>query len=499
MQVLPLLLFLTITVFTFGCASTSHESVMADKTLIKQCKADRKEMLESDNADQTLDQRIADFQLAMEAILTNRQQVLSNMNALSAQAESKSKQPISATDQQSLNRGLARGLEYVHELESTVLLNGCWYSDAKKPLTQADYKGSLLSLAAGLALYDSYLTVVSVLYENDRVRRYLNYGDKGYGLEEEKLHSMADAVLSRANIASMKKLIQFYHQYQSNFSEADTSLQYLVLLIEQSPAYQLVKSGQHGDPEAYRDYIRQIQMQDQFLAANRTIVNGISRLFGNATGLFESRKGKLYANPDLLADVESLLQPGDILLEKTPFRLTDKLIPGYWGHAAIWIGGEQALKELGIWEHPVVTRYHKQIQTDHLVVEALRDGVEMNPLAHFLNVDDLGVIRQRNMSDSERSSVIIETLRQVGKEYDFNYDIETTDKIVCSQLVYIAYPQFNWPTEKILGRYTISPDNIALQVRAGSELLLVEFFHDGKRVESEANEKMQQLMLMEAP
>ena len=36
----------------------------------------------------------------------------------------------------------------------------------------------------------------------------------------------------------------------------------------------------------------------------------------------------------------TLNQAGDILLEKTPFRLTDKLIPGYWGHAAVWIGGE---------------------------------------------------------------------------------------------------------------------------------------------------------------
>jgi hypothetical protein len=35
------------------------------------------------------------------------------------------------------------------------------------------------------------------------------------------------------------------------------------------------------------------------------------------------------------------------------------------------------------------------------------------------------------------------------------------DKIVCSQLVYLSYEKIEWPTERVVGRYTISPDNIA--------------------------------------
>ena len=40
----------------------------------------------------------------------------------------------------------------------------------------------------------------------------------------------------------------------------------------------------------------------------------------------------------------------DLLLEKTPFRLTDKTIPGFWGHVGLWIGDQQDLEELGIVE-----------------------------------------------------------------------------------------------------------------------------------------------------
>ena len=49
------------------------------------------------------------------------------------------------------------------------------------------------------------------------------------------------------------------------------------------------------------------------------------------------------------------MQAGDILLEKTPFRLTDKMIPRYWGHATIWTG-------------------HYTISPDNIAVKALDEG-----------------------------------------------------------------------------------------------------------------------------
>src|SRR5512147_909432 len=126
---------------------------------------------------------------------------------------------------------------------------------------------------------------------------------------------------------------------------------------------------------------------DTLTGFERTGVNLFSMVFGNAVGLVETRKGKLYGRSEVLKELRGTLTAGDILLEKTPFRLTDKLIPGYWGHAAVWIGTEAELKGLGIWDNPVVARYHDEIRENRLVVEALRSGVEMNSLEHFLNID----------------------------------------------------------------------------------------------------------------
>jgi hypothetical protein len=47
----------------------------------------------------------------------------------------------------------------------------------------------------------------------------------------------------------------------------------------------------------------------------------------------------------------------------------------------------------------------------------------------------------------------------------------------------MSYLHINWPTEKTLGRYTISPDHMALKVQ-DKQLKVVHFYLDGKSVEN---------------
>jgi hypothetical protein len=217
-------------------------------------------------------------------------------------------------------------------------------------------------------------------------------------------------------------------------------------------------------------------------------------VFGNAVGLVETRKGKLYKNNEVLAVVSSSLKAGDILLEKTPFRLTDKLIPGYWGHAAVWIGTEAELKELGIWDNPLVVRHRDEIREGRLVVEALRSGVEMNTIQHFLNIDSFGILRRPDQSREVRANTVIQALRQVGKPYDFNFDVESKERVYCSKLVYLSFSGIDWPTKRALGRTTFTPDDVAVRAANNGPLQLVTFYHDGKRVSDAPNVRMAELM-----
>ena len=256
-------------------------------------------------------------------------------------------------------------------------------------------------------------------------------------------------------------------------------------LVEQSPAYSMVRQFRPiGYVSNLSDLFAKLSV-DTLNTVQREGTHVSSMIFGNAIGLVETRRGKLDGKADVLEKLGSALQPGDVLLEKTPFRLSDALIPGHWGHAAIWIGKEEDIRRLGIWDHPVVRPYQQRISAGGGVVEALRSGVTMNTLQHFMNIDDLAVLRHEALSDEKRAEVVLHALRQVGKAYDFNFDVESTDRVVCSSLVYHAYGEVRWPSSRHVGRSTFSPDNVAAMATGGGPFAVKALYHDGKEIETE--------------
>jgi hypothetical protein len=72
--------------------------------------------------------------------------------------------------------------------------------------------------------------------------------------------------------------------------------------------------------------------------------------------------------------------------------------------------------------------------------------------------------------------------------------VETTDKIVCSELVYLVYPDPDWPTDRIMGRYTISPDHVARKSFKGGPLRLILLYHDGKGIQENRDQVFEELM-----
>ena len=361
----------------------------------------------------------------------------------------------------------------------------------------------MLSLSAALILYDNYLLAISIFEEDTKLRRKLNASDQGYQISRDILNGITAAYNSPANRARVRAGIYFYERESKGASAtlaSNSAAAYLSELIQQSPSYNTTKK--YSPLYVMRRQVRFLESvsSDELTLLGKQGLNMFSMFFGNSIGLVETRRGKLYQRPKLAASIRAELRAGDILLEKTPFRLTDMLIPGFWGHAAIWTGSEEELKALGIWQHPLVVQHHDDIRQGRMIVEALRPGVGMNPLERFLNIDDMAILRARDLEGNTdaKAAVILQALRQVGKAYDFNFDVETTDTIVCSELIYQVYTDIEWPTQKTLGRSTISPDHIAVRALDEGPLQLVAFYRDGERVEEEPLERMAALVASSA-
>lgn len=444
---------------------------------------------------QAMAKELVAYQRLAEEALSMRAQAIRFHREL--QEKTAAGRPLSGEDLQILNGGAAELLAQREALLKMAETYECWTkappSDDPR-MAAVQVAGVTMSLSAALVLFDNYLLAIAP-YRNDHgLRQHFNRSDRGYELRSGTLNKMALQFASGEARQRVRKAILWVEQYAPKTPVDIEGYPYVRALLEQSPSINMLrKVAPLRDLASRLDFFGALTI-DTIFGIKDEGTHVTSLLFGNTVGLVEMRRGKLYQRPDILERVKGGLQAGDILLEKTPFRLTDTFIPGHWGHAAMWIGTEAELRDLGIWDHPVTRKHHEAIRAGRGVVEALRSGVEMNPLEQFMNIDDLGVLRHETLARAKRAEVILQALRQVGKPYDFNFDAQTTHRVFCSKLVYLAYGDLQWPTAKVMGRVTVSPDNIAARALGDGPLNVSLLYHDGQEVNEDRRGFMEKLM-----
>lgn len=350
-------------------------------------------------------------------------------------------------------------------------------------------------LAAALVLMDSYQIAVQPYAKNATTAYALTY-DVSSAQSLRNLERNYHSPDYRSRLAYATRFVDDYMSWRrSHGLAASAEENYLYTLSQSTLWYVSLRKDGGSSAEDMVQYLgHDLNLRQKNLRQKLSF--GLSLGFGNMVGLVQTRKGKLsHFSPAEVSQLASELKPLDILLEKTPFRLTDKMIPGHYGHVAIWLGSEEELRALGVWDQ-IAPAYQQRIRAGGRIVEALRDGVTISTLEHFLNIDDLLALRDRRpMDDAYRRAAILTTLEQVGKEYDFNFDVLSHQRIVCSELAYVVFPDVQWPLDRMLGRYTISPDNVAqLAVNDHPVFAPVVIYRDGSRVKQSLNQALAALV-----
>ena len=102
---------------------------------------------------------------------------------------------------------------------------------------------------------------------------------------------------------------------------------------------------------------------------------------------------------------------------------------------------------------------HAQFDHGHprVILEAVSEGVVFSTAEHSLSADYVAVLRP-DLSAAQRSMAILRACEHHGKEYDFNFDFGTADKLVCSELIYHAYHGLlKFQMETVLGKEVLTP------------------------------------------
>lgn len=408
--------------------------------------------------------------------------------------------------------------KYLSIISKYSVYRGIWNSDKHPLLTK---KKMMMALASAFQIYDNFFSLVDAAEQNSEIRILLNQGDPANNLPTGVLEALAAQAKSLTLRNTLATQASGYYDFAHKIKTApDDQFYSLAGIIEASPSFALFRANRFERVLKF-SWIRLgdgINTVVDGVGGNvRDTQNILSMGFGNTVGLVETRKGKMHPqnNPGLASQIKSALKPLDILLEKTPFRLTDRFIPGHWGHVAIYIGSREQLVNEGLWT--LITDETKQaawkampqgkrqriisaLTDGHVILEALRPGVQLNSIEHFLNIDDFLAVRPDYITNNleRRAELIAQALTHFEKEYDFNFDVKTADKIVCSELAYWVFPDINWITESVLGRDSISPDNIINTVLNRNEFSTVTLYYDGNKVEpSKGNYKAELCSLQE--
>jgi len=164
----------------------------------------------------------------------------------------------------------------------------------------------------------------------------------------------------------------------------------------------------------------------------------------------------------VLAEVErirDLLAPGDVLVTRHEAALTNLFLPGYWPHAALYVGSTAERQSLGLGEDSLG---EIPIAPGQSVLEALKDGVLFRELESTLAVDAVAVIRPK-LSKHQIAQALQRAAIHEGKLYNFDFDFFRSDRLVCTEVVYRAFDglgPMQFELKERSGRPTLSAEDL---------------------------------------
>ena len=157
--------------------------------------------------------------------------------------------------------------------------------------------------------------------------------------------------------------------------------------------------------------------------------------------------------------ISEFMQAGDVIVTRHAKALTNLFFPGFWPHAALYVGTPEQRQAANIKIGP--EKEHLWVN-DICVLEAKKDGVLLRPLQATLTVDTFVILRP-NLTPQSISDAIERALLHEGKQYNFDFNFFNSDRIVCTELIYRAYDGLEgleFPLRERAGRKTLSAEDL---------------------------------------
>ena len=349
-----------------------------------------------------------------------------------------------------LNAGRILNGEHLNTIKNAISIYGTSSLGLYKSIE--DFDSNIEKVSLKLQLTESYFAIFKTYTEDSLLRKVVNDQIEFSLNNLNSFEELKDILLTKNALEKLEQDLKKIDLNQTNKILNET--------IQNSISFELIKNQ-----VSLTTYFKASgHFQDRINSLITVITNGLSRAFGTLIGGIEWRTGYLYQDIQFQSLVESKLMPLDIIFEKKSFKLTDKTIPGNWGHTAIWLGTKKQLIDLDLWDKKELAPFREKIENGQSIFEMRKWGTQFDSIENFLNLDEIAITRVKDIKNRSKLEVleVFNLLsEQFEKTYDFGFDAMATTKITCTEVIMLSYGAINWPADKVLGRLAITPNNMA--------------------------------------
>lgn len=349
----------------------------------------------------------------------------------------------------------------------------------------------LLTFAAELALYEHTAALVELVDKNPNVVKLLELGRRERGLSPGSVTWVREELLGVTDLARVTAG-ERYQQWLAMAHGADVDARargYGALWDEVEARVQRLDGKGIIDMATASVGADLAPLMREVKRRTFPVQKGVAAFLGD----FKiKRKGRYLIDEASLDAMVPSLRPGDVMLARKNWYLSNVGLPGFWPHALIWVGTRADLAA-AFDDDPTVTAWiarrtgtaepfttflarsfpnawramgHAESVGEPLpIIEAVSEGVVQSRLKAAAG--DYLVALRPNLPAWVKARAIAFAFGQLGRPYDFDFDFATDDSLVCTELVWRAYrprggtPGLRIPPVIVAGRKTLPANEIA--------------------------------------
>ncbi|MDA7609280.1 YiiX/YebB-like N1pC/P60 family cysteine hydrolase [Akkermansiaceae bacterium] len=290
-----------------------------------------------------------------------------------------------------------------------------------------------LAFCAASMLMRSSSYLIGLAKERPVVLEKLDEAEPRYQIPRKTLTQIYHNLSSTRNRWRYRQARNFYQNNQTQIDEAlqNSNMQDIaVWLMEEEPYFDQSKRNLFGVILKYRTY----SLSRRTSSGYTKVMFHLFRLTGSAIAdmkqpfVKSSGKGKRVTK-EIIEEIRGKLQPGDIFITRHDDAMSNLFLPGFWPHAALYMGPLSDRDDLGLLAYGD--------QSAH-VLEAKKDGVKLRQIEETLSVDSFVILRPK-VSAAELQQALQKAITHEGKHYDFAFDFRKAERLCCTEVIYRAF------------------------------------------------------------